>query len=170
MLLTVTASARARSANGCGPCSLVATIRHGSTTVLLQGTAASTPPARSQTSPFRPTDHLTWRLTFRHLTARVSRATVRLGTPNAPGRYLFTLCRRCRSDAHGQMPLGTGLARVLTAGVTCHQHCPPAASWPLGASIDVLLTDAARTRLAGTLRFCAPNQYRHRNSCSPPGF
>jgi hypothetical protein len=66
--------------------------------------------------------------------------------------------------------MGNGLASALTAGVTCHWGCPPAATWPLGASIDVLLADEAGTRVAGQLRFCAPNQYLHRNSCSPPGY
>jgi hypothetical protein len=37
------ASVPARTANSCGPCPLVATIKDGSMTVLFQGTATSTP-------------------------------------------------------------------------------------------------------------------------------
>jgi hypothetical protein len=170
LFLTAAASAPARSSNSCGPCPLVATIKDGARTMLLQGTATSRPPARSQTSPFRARDRLTWRLTFHDLGARVSRATIRLGEPTGPGRYLFTLCGPCVSGAHGERRLGNGLAGALSAGVTCPRDCPPAAAWPLGASLHVLFADEGRTRVAGQLRYCLPNQYLHRNSCSPPGY
>jgi hypothetical protein len=100
----------------------------------------------------------------------VSRATIRLGKPTGPGRYLFTLCGPCASGVHGELRLGNGLAGVVSAGVTCPRDCPPAAAWPLGASLHVLLADRARTRVAGQLRYCLPDQYLHRNSCSPPGY
>ena len=170
LFLTAVASAPARSSNSCGPCPLVATIKSGSGTMLLQATATSRPPARSQTTPFQAGDRLTWRLTFHDLSARVSRAKIRLGSPTRPGRYLFTLCSPCMSGAHGRLTLGHGLARALSAGVTCHRDCPPAAAFPVGASIEILLADRARTRVAGQLRYCFPNQYLHRNSCSPPGY
>jgi len=170
LFLTAVAGAPARSSNSCGPCPLVATIKDGAGTVLLQATATSRPPRRSQMYPFQAGDRLTWRLTFHNLSARVSRATIRLGNPTGPGRYLFTLCGPCTSGAHGQRALGNGLARAVTMGVTCPRDCPPAAAWPLGASLHVLFADEARTRVAGQLRYCAPNQYLHRNSCSPPGY
>src|SRR5262249_39097595 len=135
------------------------------------GAATSTPPKRSQMSPFEARDRLTWRLTFHDLNARVSRATVRLGTPNKPGRYLFTLCSPCISGVRGEVALGNGLAGVLNAGVTCHEGCPPAAGVPLGASVHVLLADKAGSRFAGQLRYCALTKtHLHRNSCSPPGY
>src|SRR5262249_46777164 len=84
LFLTAVARAPARSSNSCGPCTLVATIKHGSRTVLFQGTATSTPPTRSQNSPFRASDRLTWRLTY-DLNAPVSRVTIRLGAPNGSG-------------------------------------------------------------------------------------
>jgi hypothetical protein len=170
LFLTAVASAPARNSNSCGPCPLVATIEDGAGTMLLQATATSRPPARSQMSPFQARDRLTWRLTFHDLDARVSRATIRLGKPTGPARYLFTLCGPCVSGAHGEMPLGNGLAQALSAGVTCRRDCPPAAAWPVGASLHVLLADEAGTRVAGQLRYCLPNQYLHRNSCAPPGY
>ena len=163
------APAPVRALNGCGPCLLVATIKSDPGTALFDGTAASTPTWRSGNSGFRLGDRLNWRLTF-HLTAQVSRAFVKLGTPREPGRYLFTLCAPCLSGARGELPLGPNLVRVLNAGVTCHRDCPPAAAWPLGAYIDVRLTSISYPELSGQLRFCAPNQYRHRNSCAPPGY
>jgi hypothetical protein len=179
--LAVVADAPARVSNSCGPCPLVATIKDGSRTVLLQGAATSRPVRRSQNLPFQASDRLTWRLTFHDLNAPVARATIRLGPPTGHGRYLFTLCGPCASGVHGDVPLGNALARVVTAGVvpTCKmveagqprpRGCPPAKAWPMGASLHVLLADQAGTRVAGQLRFCGPHQYRHRNSCSPPGY
>ena len=170
-VLTAVASSPARTANSCGPCSLVATMKDGSMTALLQATATSTPPMRSQNSPFYPTDRFTWRLTFHDLHARVSRATISLGTLDRPGRYLFTLCGPCASGAQGQVELGHGLSGALNAAQTaCHARRSPAAKYPLCASVHLLLADHAGTRIAGQLRMCFPNQYLHRNSCAPPGY
>jgi hypothetical protein len=171
LVLTAVASAPARTANSCGPCSLVATIKDGSMTALLQATATSTPPRRSQNNPFYPTDLLAWRLTFHDLHARVSRATIRLGTLDRPGRYLFTLCGPCASGAQGEVELGRGLSGALNAAQTaCHARRSPAAKYPLCVSVHLLLADHVSTRIAGELRMCFPNQYLHRNSCAPPGY
>jgi hypothetical protein len=83
---------------------------------------------------------------------------------------LFTLCRPCGFGAGGRMQLGPGLAGVLSRGVICHRGCPPAEAWPLGAYLIVTMTPGSAATLRGQLRYCAPNQYHHRNSCSPPGY
>jgi hypothetical protein len=169
LLFTAVASAPARITNSCGPCPSVATIKDGSRTVLLQAVAISRPPRRSQDWPFWATDRLTWRLTFHGLDTGVSRATLRLGTIRSPGRYLFTLCGPCSQGAHGKVASGKGLARAATYWRKC-PNCPLAAEWPIGATLNILLADPRGTRLAGELRFCEPNEYLHRNSCSPPGY
>jgi hypothetical protein len=169
LLFTTVASAPARISNSCGPCPFVATIKDGSRTVLLQAVATSTPPRRSQDWPFWATDRLTWRLTFHGLDSGVSRATLRLGTIGSSGRYLFTLCGPCSPGAHGKVALGKGLARAATHWLKC-PRCPLAAKWPIGATLNILLADPRGTRLAGELRYCGPNEYLHRNSCSPPGY
>ena len=95
---------------------------------------------------------------------------LRLGTIGSPGRYLFTLCGPCSPGAHGKVALGDGLARMLSAEQINCPKCPLAARWPVGATLNILLADPRGTRLAGELGACAPDQYLHRNSCSPPGY
>lgn len=170
LFATAGATAPTRAANSCGPCRLVATMKSGDQRVLFDATAASTPVERSQTSPFRADDHWTWRLTSRIGTSSVDSAVLRLGDPSHPGQTLFTLCRPCLLGAGGHLQLGSGLAGVLNRGVTCHTGCPPAEAWPVGAYLLVKLTPGSAVTLTGQLRYCAPNQYRHRNSCSPPGY
>ena len=163
-------TAPSRALNSCGPCTLVATLSGGGHRALLDAVASSTPPGRSQMHPFRASDRFAWRLTARSLTTAIARAELRLGTPTSPGRELLTLCAPCRLGAHGRVPLGTGLAGVLNRGVTCLHACSPAEAWPVGAYVVVIVGHPARAPLTGQLRYCAPNQYRDRNSCKPPGY
>ena len=144
-------------------------MKRGDQRVLFDATATSTPVRRSQEYPFRASDHWTWRLTSRGGSGSMHSAAVRIGTPSHPGRMLFTLCGPCASGVGGRMQLGAGLAGVLTRGRICQSNCPPAESWPLDAYLVVTLTPGSAP-LRGQLRDCRPNQYRHRNSCSPPGY
>jgi hypothetical protein len=86
---------------------------------------------------------------------------------NAPARV---------SSSCGPCPLvatikdGIPACKTKEAGQPSPRDCPPAAKYPLGASLHVLLANQAGTRIAGWVRFCWPDEYRHRNSCSPPGY
>ena len=169
VLLAAPAGVPARGLNGCGPCSLVATMKADGGTALFDGTASSVPLNRSANVGFQVGDSLSWRLAFRDL-GTVQSARVRLGTATDPGRYLFTLCAPCVSGAHATRRLGPALVKLFNTLGTCHANRSPSESWPLCAYITLALAGGAQRTVGGQLRYCAPNQYRHRNSCAPPGY
>jgi len=66
---------------------------------------------------------LTWRLTFRELSGRVSAAHVHLGERGRPGPVAFALCGPCRSGAHGSAKARAGTVRaLLTSGAYVNVH------------------------------------------------
>ena len=172
--------AAGRVLNSCGPCPAVATLSpkqepHGSSGTgigLLRAVLTSHPSRRSQSEPFNQHDTLSWRLTFRKLGGPALAAQIRIGQPGSKGPVAITLCAPCRSGAHGSAPLGRPLAIVVDQGPICDALPPCTFAEPsqLGAYVEIKTSAHPQGEIRGQLRYCRPNQYKHRGACTPPGY
>lgn len=172
--------ASGRVLNSCGPCSIVATLSpthrlhgsHGAGIGLLRAVLTSHPPQRSQMSGFNQHDTLTWRLTFRNLSGPALAAQIRIGRPGSTGPVAITLCAPCRSGARGRVPLGRQFAVVVDQGVICNNQPPCSFAEPgqFGAYVAIRTSAHPQGEIRGQLRYCRPNEYRHRAACTPPGY
>lgn len=172
--------ATGRDLNSCGPCPAVATLSpkqepHGPSGTgigLLRAVLTSHPPLRSQSEPFNQHDTLSWRLTFRNLSGPALAAQIRIGRPGSTGPVAITLCAPCRSGAHGSVPLGRSLAIVVDQGSICDKQHPCSLAEPnqIGAYVEIKTSAHPQGEIRGQLRYCRPNQYKHRAACTPPGY
>jgi hypothetical protein len=174
------AGAAGRVLNSCGPCPAVATLTAkqephgpGGTGIgLLRAVLTSHPPRRSQEEPFNQHDTLRWRLTFRKLSGPALAARIRIGRPGSTGPVAITLCAPCSSGAHGSVPLGRRFAVVVDQEPICDKQapCSPAEPWQFGAYVEISTRAHPHGEIRGQLRYCLPNQYKHRGDCTPPGY
>ena len=69
--------------------------------------------------------HLTWKLTFSHLSGKALQAHIHLGKPGKAGNVLVTLCVPCKSGQTGKAVIARSVENALEAGKTyVNVHTP----------------------------------------------
>jgi CHRD domain-containing protein len=62
--------------------------------------------------------HLTWKLTFSHLSGKALQAHIHLGKPGKAGNVLVALCAPCKSGQTGKAAIARSVENALEAGKT----------------------------------------------------
>jgi hypothetical protein len=62
--------------------------------------------------------HLTWKLTFSHLSGKALQAHIHLGKPGKAGNVIVALCAPCKSGQIGKAAIARSVENALEAGKT----------------------------------------------------
>jgi hypothetical protein len=62
--------------------------------------------------------HLTWKLTFAHLSGQALQAHIHLGKPGKAGNVIVALCAPCKSGQTGKAAIARSVENALEAGKT----------------------------------------------------
>jgi hypothetical protein len=62
--------------------------------------------------------HLTWKLTFSHLSGKALQAHIHLGKPGKAGNVLVALCAPCKNGQTGKAAIARSVENALEAGKT----------------------------------------------------
>jgi hypothetical protein len=141
--------------------------------VLLRVSVDQRPQVHEASRPFKPGDVLRWRVAFAGLGSPAASITLHAAAPGRTGKLLATLCRACRSGAHGTLSLNGPLAIELDQPTICTTSapCSPQDRDQIGIYANLTPPSRPAVDLRGQLRYCTTRRtYRNRGSCTPTGY